>query len=139
VEYSARISEFPDLPPWLELSYDSVTSIGHLYGVPPSDTGNIHIHVIARNRNESYEVRLLVITFSVTPQLPQEFVVELKIDNMEAIEFCNEKEVFRLSNIFSHYLNWMKGDGSPLKPVYLTSPARLGQNHFPVRPFEAEG
>ncbi|ODM98257.1 Alpha-sarcoglycan [Orchesella cincta] len=34
IEYSARMSNSPDLPEWLKYTYDGYTSTGYIYGVP---------------------------------------------------------------------------------------------------------
>lgn len=139
MEYSPRITNSPDLPPWLHFSYDGSSSIGHLYGVPPPEITNQDIDVVARNRNASYEVRLLTITFTILPQRKQEFVVEFKIDNMAAKDFCNSQEVMRLANILAKHFNWRRNDGRMVIPVYLASPTLIGESHFPIQGFEAEG
>jgi len=139
IEYIARISNSPDLPTWLQFTYDGVTSTAHLYGVPPRDVGTIDIDVIARNRNQSFDVRQLILTFTVIPQPEMEFVVEFKIDNMNARDFCNSKEVLRLADTFLKYLDWQRKDGSPVSPVYLRSASDVRESHFSMRPFEADG
>ena len=139
IEYNARISQAPDLPKWLHYTYDGPTSTGYLYGVPPLNVGFMDLDVIAWNRQQSYEVRKLIISLDIVRKPKFDFIVELKIDNLNVKDLCNPRRMNRILNIFSNFLDWTHEDGSPVTPVYMASAVELGENPVPLRPNEAEG
>ena len=163
IEYNARIANYPDLPTWLQYTYDEFRSEGFLYGVPPATIDALNLHVIAWNREDEYSLRKLIISIDIMPSqfwsppatpasgqisgpsVPPaemgtyEFVVELKIDNLNVKDICKSKRMEKVIGVFTKYLNWHKLSGEPVRPVYLASAVELGENRVPLRPGESEG
>jgi len=95
--------------------------------------------VIAWNRHQSYEVRKLVISLIITPKPKYEYILELKIDNMNVNDLSAPRRMTRLLNMFSNYLDWTNEDGSQVTPVYMASAGQLGEIQVPNRLSDPEG
>ncbi|CAL8111944.1 unnamed protein product [Orchesella dallaii] len=139
IEYSARMSNSPDLPEWLKYTYDGYTSTGYIYGVPPMRLVTLNLDVIGFNRYDNYDVKQLIISLEIMRREPMEYIMELKIDNMNIRDLCIPRRMNDLRNVLAENLGWKKKDGNRVVPVYMASAVDVGENRVPLRPNEAEG
>jgi len=139
IEYTAHISNSPDLPSWLKYSYEGYNSVGYLFGVPPPHLISINLDVIGRNKNEGYDVRKLVIQLEILRTNPLDYILEMKIDNMNVKDLCIPRRMNDILSVLSDQLGWTKKDGTKVVPVFMASAVAVGQNRVPVKPTDAEG
>ncbi|CAG7720218.1 unnamed protein product [Allacma fusca] len=139
IEYSARISQAPDLPEWLNYAYEGYNSVGYIYGVPPKQAVTVNLDIVGWNHYQNYDVRLLRISMDVIKKDPLEFIIELKIDNLNVKDMCNPRRMDMLLDVLKDQLGWTQIDGSKVVPAYLASAVAVGENRVPLRPNDAEG
>lgn len=133
------MSNSPDLPEWLKYAYDSFTSTGYIYGVPPIRLVTLNLDVIGWNRYENNEVRQLIISLEIMRKEPMEYLMEMKIDNVNIRDLCVSRRMNNLTNILAEHLGWRQKTSSRPVPIYMASAVEVGANRVPLRPNEAEG
>lgn len=133
------MSNSPDLPEWLKYAYDSYSSTGYIYGVPPMRLVTLNLDVIAWNRYDNYDVRQLIVSLEIMRKEPMEYVMEMKIDNVNIRDLCLPKRQNDLISVLSDQLGWKMKNGNPAVPIYMASAVDIGENRVPLRPNEAEG
>ncbi|ODM98255.1 Epsilon-sarcoglycan [Orchesella cincta] len=134
-----RWEKQPDLPEWLKYTYDGYTSTGYIYGVPPMRLVTLNLDVIGFNRYDNYDVKQLIISLEIMRREPMEYIIEMKIDNMNIRDLCIPRRMNDLRNVLAENLGWKKKDGNRVVPVYMASAVDVGENRVPLRPNEAEG
>lgn len=139
IEYSARMSNSPDLPEWLKYTYDDYLSTGYIYGVPPLRVATLNLDVIGWNRYDNYDARRLIVSMEIMRKDPLEYIVEMKIDNVNIRDLCIPRRMNDLTNVLAEQLGWKQKNGNKVVPVYMASAVDIGENRVPLRPNEAEG
>lgn len=99
----------------------------------------LNLDVIGWNRYDNYEARQLIVSLEIMRKEPMEYIVELKVDNLNIRDLCIPRRMNDLTNVLAEHLNWRQKNGNNVVPVYMASAVDIGENRVPLRPNEAEG
>ncbi|XP_049880683.1 alpha-sarcoglycan [Pectinophora gossypiella] len=127
----------PELPSWLRYIYSRRHHAGFIFGTPPRGVKSpITLEVIGLN-SADYETRRVLLTLQVrAKENMARHELELKIDNLNVEDLCDQHKMNRLKDIFRMKL-WTESS-QDLYATFLASAIDLGAR-LPLRPSDGEG
>nr|CAG4638401.1 EOG090X04W0 [Cyclestheria hislopi] len=134
--YSASLEGLPDLPSWIQFTYNSHLKAGFLYGTPSETVDFVKLNILATNR-DTYEVSLKEVSVYVVPKLdPARRQVRMKIHNLNVEDLMESVKLETLLDIFRTILWPESSDDIHLTELYS---ALLTGARRPARPDDGEG
>jgi len=134
--YSASIQNLPDLPKWIQITYNPRMKMGFLFGTPPGNSDSIKVDVVATNL-ETFESATAEfhLSISLKSDIPRR-QIKLKIHNLNIEDMMDPVKQSALLDIFQLIL-WKESSGD-LHLIELNSALSVGGRH-PARREYGEG